>query len=235
MYNFDSRVRFSETDQNGYLTIEAIVDYFQDCSTFQSEDLGVGASRLREQGLFWVLSYWQICVEEYPALGEKITVGTLPYEFKGFLGKRNFCMEKEDGTRIVSADSLWTLLNCSTGLPAKVPKEISEVYPMEEKLPMEYAPRKIAIEGQKERKEPITIQIYHLDCNHHVNNGQYIKIAGAFLPEEFTIKQMRVEYKKQARLGEVLCPVCYTSEHKKVIVLEDTRENPVTIVEFTES
>ena len=42
MYTFDSRVRYSETDVNGTLSVTAAVNYFQDCSTFQSEDLGVG-------------------------------------------------------------------------------------------------------------------------------------------------------------------------------------------------
>ena len=90
MYHFDTRVRFSETDKNRKLTLEAMVDYFQDCSTFQTEELGVGFSYLLPKNLTWVLSYWQIIVEEYPALGEEISICTIPYDFKGFLGKRNF-------------------------------------------------------------------------------------------------------------------------------------------------
>ena len=110
MYCFESRVRFSETDKERKLTLEAIVDYFQDCSTFQTEDLGVGFSYLLPKNLTWILSYWHIVVEESPDLGENVLIGTLPYEFRGFFGKRNFFMEKE-GRRIVKADSLWTLLD----------------------------------------------------------------------------------------------------------------------------
>ena len=42
MYTFDSRIRYSETDSEGKLTMASIINYFQDCSTFQSEDLGLG-------------------------------------------------------------------------------------------------------------------------------------------------------------------------------------------------
>lgn len=42
MYTFDSRVRYSETDENGNLSLESLIDYMQDCTNFQSEDLGVG-------------------------------------------------------------------------------------------------------------------------------------------------------------------------------------------------
>ena len=49
MYTFDSRVRYSETDPDGFLKIESLLDYLQDCSTFQSEDLGIGISFLKDQ------------------------------------------------------------------------------------------------------------------------------------------------------------------------------------------
>ena len=39
MYYFTSKVRYSETDEMGKLTLQAILDYFQDVSTFQSEEL----------------------------------------------------------------------------------------------------------------------------------------------------------------------------------------------------
>lgn len=42
MYSFTSRVRYSEIGQDGRLTIPALVDYLQDCTTFGSEELGLG-------------------------------------------------------------------------------------------------------------------------------------------------------------------------------------------------
>ena len=39
MYEFNSRVRYSEIDHHGTLTLPALINYFQDCSTFQSEDV----------------------------------------------------------------------------------------------------------------------------------------------------------------------------------------------------
>ena len=232
MYHFESRIRFSETDKERKLTLEAIVDYFQDCSTFQTEDLGVGFSYLLPRNLTWVLSYWHIIVEEYPALGEKVQVCTLPYDFRGFFGKRNFFMEK-DGRRIVKADSLWTLLDMKKMLPVKVPGEVSEKYPKEEKIEMEYLPRKISIFGEEKQEETLVIQKHHLDCNDHVNNGQYIKIASVYLPENFVIHQMRAEYKNQARLGDIIYPYIYREENKVTVCLCDEEKKPYVVVEFT--
>ena len=47
MYTFTSRVRFSETDENGKLSLAGIMNYLQDCSVFHSEDVGNGTDMLK--------------------------------------------------------------------------------------------------------------------------------------------------------------------------------------------
>ena len=126
MYSFDSRIRYSETDSEGKLTIENLIDYFQDCSTFQSEDLGVGFRYLRKQNLVWVLSFWQIEVDRLPGLCEHVTIGTFPYEFKGFFGYRNFFMQDEAGNYIARANSMWTLLNTENFKPMRPAEEMKK-------------------------------------------------------------------------------------------------------------
>ena len=120
MYAFDSRIRYSETDSEGRLTLNALLNYFQDCSTFHSEDVGLGIGYMKEIGQVWVLSAWQIVVNRYPQLGEKVRIVTLPYELKAFLGYRNFAMLDEKGEYIAKANSLWSLLDVATGKPVIV-------------------------------------------------------------------------------------------------------------------
>ncbi|MDY5540662.1 MAG: thioesterase, partial [Lachnospiraceae bacterium] len=90
MYSFDSRVRYSEVGEDKKLTLNGVINYFQDCSTFQSEELGNGVAKMEEMHRIWVLSSWQIVVERYPSLCEEITVSTWPYAFQSFCGYRNF-------------------------------------------------------------------------------------------------------------------------------------------------
>ncbi len=233
MYTFDSKVRYSETDSEGKLTMASLINYFQDCSTFQSEELGVGVEYLRERQLVWVLSSWQIVVERYPELCEKVTVGTQPYDLKGFLGYRNFAMMDERGEYIAKANSLWSLLNTETGKPCPVPEIMFEKYPICPKLEMEYAPRKIAVPENGTDYEPIVVKKHHLDTNHHVNNQQFVGIAMDYLPEDFNIGQLRAEYKKQAFLDDVLYPYVTEAEGKVVVALRNEENAPYVIVEFT--
>ena len=66
MYEMKARIRYSEVGTDGKLMLSALVNYFQDCSTFQSEDLGVGVQHLKEQHGAWLMNFWQIQVSRYP-------------------------------------------------------------------------------------------------------------------------------------------------------------------------
>ena len=49
MYEMRSRVRYSETDADARLSLVGIMNYMQDCSTQQSEDIGAGLEWLRRE------------------------------------------------------------------------------------------------------------------------------------------------------------------------------------------
>ena len=232
MYAFDSRIRYSETDSEGKLTLNALLNYFQDCSTFHSEDVGLGIGYMKEIGQAWVLSSWQIVVDRYPRLGEKVKIVTLPYELKGFLGYRNFAMLDEEGNYLAKANSLWSLLDMTTGKPVAVNEAMYKGYGIDEKLDMDYAPRKITVPKGGQLLEPIVVKKHHLDTNHHVNNGQYVNIAMEYLPDDFLIHQMRAEYKKQAFLDDVLYPYIVSVESGYGVSLRDEECRPYVSVEF---
>lgn len=239
MYTFSSRIRYSEVDKDAYLTLESLIDYFQDCSTFQTQDGPADMEYLRSKNLVWVLSSWQIEINRYPKLCTEVTIGTVPHEIRGFFGVRNFFMDTAEGERLAIANSVWTLVDIQKGIPARVTPEIIEAYPLEEKLPMEYADRKIAIPSDVDacEGEPIEVKNHHLDTNKHVNNGQYIRMATECLKDsDIKVRSLRAEYKKQAVLGDVLYPVIYeTSRDGKtvhIVSLNDEQKKPVCVVEL---
>lgn len=158
MYTFNGKIRYSETDSEGRLTLPSLLNYFQDCTTFQSEELDIGINYMREQHLVWVLSFWQIEVLRYPRLGERVIAGTLPYEFKSFLGYRNFVLKTEAGECLAKAASLWSLLNTDTGKPSLPAAKILDSYTLEERIDMEYAPRKIKLPDGGRNEKPLIVK-----------------------------------------------------------------------------
>ena len=232
MYEFDSRVRYSEVDHHGTMTVPALINYFQDCSTFQSEQLGYGMDVLKKEKKAWVLAYWQVIVKRYPKLCERITVGTFASGFKGMFGNRNFYMKDESGEQIACANSIWVYMDVEKGKPVRVDKEQAEAYGIDEPLEMPYEDRKIEEAESYEEKAPFPVRKYHIDTNEHVNNCQYVQMAMDYLPENFKIHQMRAEYKQQARLNDVICPARAVDENKTTVLLNDQKGEPYAVVEF---
>ncbi len=242
MYTFDSRIRYSEVDKNAELTIESLIDYFQDCSTFQTQDGPASMEYLRQKNIAWVLNSWQIEIKRYPRLCEYVTIGTIPHELKGYFGVRNFFMDTAEGERLAVANSVWTLIDFKKGLPSIVTQEIADAYPVEPKLEMNYADRKIKIpeDGEVFKGAAIEVKPHHLDTNNHVNNGQYIRMAIDSLPDkDVRISSMRAEYRKQARLGDVLTPEIIKVSNQDgisyTISLKDVEDSPVCLVELVAS
>lgn len=49
MYTFDTIVTYSRIDGSGKVPYHEILNYFQDCSTFHSESLGVGVEYMKKE------------------------------------------------------------------------------------------------------------------------------------------------------------------------------------------
>ena len=235
MYEYTKRIGFSECDTNRRLTITSLIDAFQDCSTFQSEDSGVGFDVLAARNLVWVINYWEVNICDLPHLCDRVTVGTFPYSFKTCFGLRNFYMKDENGDFLVKANSMWTLIDSQTIRPVKAPDFIHEAYTVEPKLDMEYNSRKVAIPSGDDhavyKKDPIQIKRHHLDSNHHMNNGQYVKLAISEL-DGADIVSLRIDYRRQAVLDDIIYPVVYEKDNERVVALFDKDDSPYSVSQY---
>ena len=204
-YQWKQRIRYSEVDGERKLTIPNLVNYFQDCSTFQSEELGVGCEYMEEHQKAWVLSFWQIVIERRPKLGEEVTVETFATGFDGLYGTRNFVMTDAKGSKIAYAYSIWVFMDLKKGRPVR-----------------------------RKQGEPFPVRRHQIDTNHHVNNSQYVQMALDVWEEMGTpskIRELRVEYKKSAVYGDMIYPSMIEEQDNTTIVLGDEKERPYAIVQ----
>ena len=121
VFEFDAHIRYSEVDHRGLLTLPALINYFQDASTFQSEVIGMGMRWLKERHHGWVLTHWQIVVDRYPALCEPVHVGTFASGFKGVTATRFFYLSDQGGDLAARAKSTWAYMDFAKGRPARAP------------------------------------------------------------------------------------------------------------------
>lgn len=240
MYTFNARIRYSEVDRNGFLSPLALLDYFQDCAIFHSEDRGVGLEYLAARDIAWVLNSWQIDIAEMPKFGKQVSVSTFAYEFKGYIGYRNFILRDMEGKVLACANSIWSLINVKKMKPQLISKDMISAYGICEKLDMEYEGRKLkAYEGAEIHKaDSIVTGVHNLDTNNHVNNSQYVHMASEYIPvkyEENGVKVIRIraEYRKQAFLGDVMLPYICMDGSRVLVMFKDAGGKPYANVEFT--
>ena len=231
-YSFTSRIRYSEIGEDGCLTLPGLINYFQDCSTFQSEAIGEGVAELKKRGCAWVLSAWQIHIRRHPSLGEAVKITTWANGFRGFLGMRNFTLETEEGEMLACANSIWSYVSMKTGHPVRAPKETMDAYGVEDPLDEEFGERKVKMPEADFIGEPFPVRPHNLDTNHHVNNAQFISLAIECLPKDFSVHRMRAEYKQQAHLGDILCPRRAEMENGCFVSLNDEKGQSYVVVEF---
>ena len=232
MYKMEGRVRYSECATDNKIKIPAIINYFQDCTTENSEKIGVGHDFLVKRKRAWILNSWQVEINRRPTVREEIDVFTWATGFKGVFGPRDFCMKTSEGEELARAHSLWVYIDTESGRPVKPTEDEIAVYEMGEPLSMEEVSRKIKVPEGAIKVDTFPVHKYHIDTTAHVNNSRYIELACEALPEDFEVKKLRVEYKKAAVLGDRMVLKRVIEEERIVAELCDEDGNTYAIVEF---
>ena len=231
-YTIKSKVRFSEIDHTRKMTLPGIINYFQDCSIFQSEEIGYGLEYLTRQKRAWMLSAWRIVIDRYPEMGEEISISTWASGFKGICGDRNFCMRDKAGKITACANSLWVYMDIQKGRPIKPGPDEIKAYGVSEPLKMENAPRKIELPEKMIEAASFPVRKYHIDTNEHVNNCQYVQMAKEVYEGEEPIRQIRAEYKKSAVYKDIIVLKIGRKENRTVVELCGEQGQTFAAVEF---
>lgn len=233
MYKMMRRVGYSDISGNRQVSMAQIVRYLQDTSTFHSDSVGETLEELKERGKAWLLSGWQIEVARYPKFGEELQISTWPHENKPVLAQRNFEICDSQGETLVMANSFWFYFDFQTGMPCRILPEHVECYGLEERLPMNYKGRRIAVPKDMKgtEKESFLVKKADLDTNGHVNNAKYIDMALEYVEKEEYIKEMRADYRKSALMGDRIYPVVY-EETDRIIVELKSEETDFVVIEF---
>ena len=240
MYSFTSHVRYSEVDENWRLTIPALIDYLQDCSTFQSDLLGMGPRHIASTKLAWMLSAWKIEIRKLPHFNDEIVVSTWATGFKGLRASRNFTVRRAgdatDAGPIVRADSSRFMFDSNKGRPVRTPENESAPYLADAEkdapLDMPAIPHVVRIEDEGEPLVPVQVTAAHLDTNHHVNNAQYVAIALGALGERMPAAPLTldVHYSQAAKLGDVIYPHLHEQDGALTVTLDNADGKHYAIV-----
>ncbi|MCR5792803.1 MAG: acyl-[acyl-carrier-protein] thioesterase [Lachnospiraceae bacterium] len=232
MFQFDSKIRYSEIDSHGYLSIPGILNYFQDCSSFQSDAVGLGLEYFKDLDRAWVVNFWHIRITKRPRYGSNIKISTWPYKFDKILGYRNFAIRDDNDELCVIGDSLWVYIDTKTGRPIKPTEAETSPYGLGTRYDIPEVSRKIKLPENMIPGDAFPVVRTNIDTNKHVNNEQYIEMAMEYLPSGKQVENIFVEYRTQAVLGDIIHPKYEITDTTCTVALCNEKDKPYAIVKF---
>lgn len=200
----DCRVRYSEASEDATVKLHQLLDYFQDCATVHTEDLGIGFLKGIMKDRAWFLLAYDVTIRRAPALFENIRIKTVPYHMRRYYGYRRFYVMDENDECIVEADSIWILMDLNKLTPVKIPDEISLKYVGQGEEEAITIKRKIPEKHNWKKVDSIPVLKTYIDTNSHVNNTWYAVWAEQLLPEKAKIRKAKIDYRKAAMLGDTV-------------------------------
>ena len=224
------QVKLSEIGKDNKVTNKAILSYLEDIGGIHSNIAGYGVLDIPKTHLTWVLLEWKLQVIKRPNYCEKIKIKTWSKQAIKCYACRDFEILNEQGETIAKAISKWILVNVEKGKIVKVEDDVLSHYePEVDKTVFEN-------EDFEKLKEPENYQLEteykvkraDIDVNDHMHNLNYLELANEALPEEVyrgdEFSNIRITYKKEIKLGEVVkCKYAF-DEGKHFIVVKSEDE-----------
>lgn len=232
MYSLKYKVTTSTCDSEGKLKLFSALQMMQDCSEMWI-DSEPGVKRFfTEQNMAQLLASRQVEVMRLPEFKEELTVTTSVYGMKPMFGFRNTFIYDAQGAPCYRTWSMGAFVDKATGKLKRVDDDTIASMNLEPQKEMNYRDRRIILPRETgETLEPIRVLRADIDYNRHMNNANYVRMAMELLPDDFKVRDLRVEYRVAAKLGDMLVPTLYRIEGGWVVALSVGKE-VCTIIEF---
>ena len=168
-----------------------------------------------------------------PRLKERLTCSSYVYALQGAFGYRNTAIYDAHGNPSYMSWNIAAFVNLKTGRLSRLPREAQNAQTFPPPLNMTYGPRKIELpESPMTPLEPFLVRRDDIDYNHHVNNAQYIRMALEYLPEDFQVDRLRVDYRKPVMQGSLITPAIIHEANTAYVTLA-VADTTCCVVEFT--
>jgi acyl-ACP thioesterase len=147
-------------------------------------------------------------------------------------GFRNTFIRDAQGQPCYRTWSMGAFVDLSTGKLARIADDAIASLTLDSKQEMNYRGRRIILPKQEGNlMESVKVMRADIDYNRHMNNANYVRIAMELLPEGFEVRDMRVEYRIAAKLGDMLTPTLYPIDSGYIVALAIDGQ-PSAIIEF---
>ena len=233
MYSLKYKVTTSTCDSTGKLKIFSALQMMQDCSEMWIESEPSVKKYFHDQNMAQLLATRQVEIVRLPSFKENLTVTTSVYDVKPMYGFRNTFIRDSQGEPCLKTWSMGAFVDLSTDKLKRIDDATISSISIDPKQEMNYRDRRIILPHEGGiTLAPVPVTRADIDYNRHMNNANYVRIAMEFLPEDFDVKGMRMEYRVPAKLGDQLTPTIFNQGGTITVSLSIGTEASA-IIEFT--
>ncbi len=229
MTEFTHRIRYSETDHTGRLSIQGLLRLFQDLNYLGAEEAGRGIAYQNEHGAAWYLLSWDVHAVDMPKLSDTVHFTSCFYQMTGAMAKKYMTLTNAVGDVLAYALTGWAYVNKATGEPLPFPDGYwreEDILP----LPERFGNLTRVRAGETVEILPtITVSEGLIDENGHVNNVRFSELALSLLGLETGVRVMRATFVRETRLRDTLTPHLGGDEEMPVLAFigKDGKPNAV--------
>lgn len=201
----EKRVACYEADIYGKLLPTEAMNYFQETSTNQGEELGLGGEFLAAKQLAWFLVKYDIHFNGYPTYKETVKVTTQATGMDRYCAIRRFSIDRDGALPSIYADTQWLLVNRQTNKMEAIDRhpEFDGYGCFEKKEPLF---RRLTRVKNPVNQKKFDVRFLDIDINHHVNHVHYLAWAIESLPLDIIqtklLKRARIIFKAQCFYGD---------------------------------
>jgi acyl-ACP thioesterase len=234
MYESITEIPFSAIGPDNRLKLHEAVRLMVDCCQFQEHHERNLREFLRSNGIAIFLFSLQLDILRWPEQREKVATAVKIYGCKSIYGLRRLTIRDEAGRLCMIANATGAFFDVRQGKALKLdPAAFGLVY--DEAEPMECLPRKIPAPSDGGLPcPPFLATPSSLDSNGHLTSAMYFAVAGDALPPGTPFDRVRMEFKRQVKLGQTVIPMRFDAPGGKTLVdLRDADGSSFAAAEFS--
>lgn len=202
-YSESHEIAYYECDTTQHLTIPMMLSMAIKVSESQSAVLGRDQEFVRQFGVTWVITQYEIHISRLPKSGEKVSVQTEAKSYNKYFCYRDFWIFDEQGEECVHIESTFVLMNLTTRKLSSVQLEIIEPYESEKITKIKRSEKLLAL--NEPESSMYRVRYSDIDTNKHVNNAKYFEwlldVLGFDFLSNHEISRAIIKFDKEISYG----------------------------------
>lgn len=200
-------IRSFVMDAKKRASIQALCSFLQEAAGNHVDALGIGIETLVAQGMTWILSRFHIKIQRYPLWRETVRIETWESKAYSFYAIRDSVMLDNQNQCLVTASSLWLILDIHSRHPLRIPEHIVAMQADRDRALVDsfdalWRPKTVTFEKR------FAVRLSDLDMNQHVNNVRYVEWAVEAVPYDIwdthQMTEIEVSFRAEGVYGDVI-------------------------------